>query len=90
MTCPRCNDTKEILIEKDTHFDRMPCPECQPPLSSCAKGHVAITGHFFACPLCAALAQVRAYRAAERPQPRLQTDAVGDGKGKVTIAEEKQ
>ena len=90
MPCSKCHDTKEIRQDVGHSVQVKPCPECVPPLKSCDgnKTHVLISGYFWVCPVCAREAMLRAYRAAEKPQPRMQTNAVSDGKRKVTIAEE--
>src|SRR3990167_6085880 len=89
MPCDRCHDTKEIHADVGHSIQVMSCPECCPPLTSCKKNHINISGYWVACPLGVALALLPTYRVMERPNRRLKTDAVGGEQSKGTSAEKK-
>lgn len=73
MPCVDCGGTKEIVINKGTHTDVLPCEKCLPPILDCngilllgAKGLPAAPGHPHqpitfrgrSCPLCECLTGV--------------------------------
>ncbi len=72
--CAACGGSKEIIVDKGTHTDVLPCETCAPPILTCdgilllgakdlpaapGRPHTPITFRGQRCPLCECLKGVQ-------------------------------